>query len=92
MFEAAVDEIFIFSSDGNPVFNWRLTEDELRKAKLEAENSNKWKTAFIANMSQEIRTPIGVIIGFCELMLDENLHAKSRTDYLHRVIKNAKIL
>ncbi len=46
---------------------------ELEKALLKAEESDKLKTSFLSNMSHEIRTPMNAIIGFSSLLKDESL-------------------
>ncbi len=46
--------------------------DELRHAKIIAENASKAKSDFLANMSHEIRTPINAVIGMNEMILRES--------------------
>ena len=43
---------------------------ELAQAKAQAEAANQAKSAFLANMTHEIRTPLGAIIGMAELIVD----------------------
>jgi PAS domain S-box-containing protein len=42
----------------------------LREAKEQAEEASEIKTAMLANMSHEVRTPLTSIIGFSELLVD----------------------
>ena len=45
------------------------TEAELRAAQDKAEESNRLKSAFLANISHEIRTPLNAIVGFSDLLM-----------------------
>ncbi len=45
-------------------------EDELRAAKVKAENANRAKDLFLANMSHELRTPLIGILGYSEMLME----------------------
>jgi PAS domain S-box-containing protein len=56
----------------------KRVEDELRHARDAAEQANQAKSDFIANISHELRTPLNGVIGFTNLLLNENLPAEQR--------------
>lgn len=65
---------------------------QLRKELNEAIESNKLKTAFLANMSHEIRTPLNTIIGFSELILEEELSKQEVHNLVEMISTSGKSL
>lgn len=47
--------------------------NDLDKKKQEAEVANEAKSSFLANMSHEIRTPLNAILGFNEMIINEDV-------------------
>jgi PAS domain S-box-containing protein len=57
-------------------------ENALIKAREKAEESDRLKSAFLANMGHEIRTPMNGILGFSELLKNPALTGKEQQDYV----------
>lgn len=55
----------------------KVREKELSEARIMAESSNKAKTAFLFNMSHDIRTPINAIMGYTNL-LEQHIDEKEK--------------
>jgi len=64
------------------------SREELLEAKEKAEESDKLKSSFLANMSHEIRTPMNSIIGFSNLLMNENISDEKRKKYFGIIQKN----
>jgi hypothetical protein len=97
----AAGKVFEWADDESPVrmvgihtdINDRvLMEEQLKVAKVKAEESDRLKSAFLANMSHEIRTPMNGIIGFIDLMDDDDLSMEQRKEYMTIVRKSTSQL
>lgn len=66
-------------------------ESELVLAKEVAEKAAETRAAFLANMSHEIRTPMNAVIGFSDILLDDELSAYQRK-HLGTINQSAKSL
>ncbi len=61
---------------------------ELVKAKNKAEESDKLKSAFLANVSHEIRTPMNGILGFAGLLKEPDLTGEQQQKYIKIIEKS----
>ncbi len=66
----------------------KLAERELILAKEHAEESDRLKSAFLANISHEIRTPMNGILGFAELLKTPELSSDDQETYI-RIIEQS---
>ena len=71
----------------------RKTYDQKLKNALEkAEESDRLKTAFLANISHEIRTPMNGILGFAELLHEANYSPEEQKKYIKIIHQNSERL
>ncbi|CAN5696069.1 hypothetical protein BH23GEM11_BH23GEM11_10010 [soil metagenome] len=86
-----ISGVVVFARDAT---RRHLAEDELRRARHEAEAASATKSHFLASMSHELRTPLNSIIGFSNLLLRGPAAALGERDrgFLERIQVNGKHL
>ncbi|MDR6846158.1 ATP-binding protein [Flavobacterium granuli] len=81
-----------FGYIGNLFEDHRRNRFQLEKSKEKAEESDKLKSTFLANLSHEIRTPMNAIIGFSDLLMDDKLDEEFKKKYLKIINTSGKSL
>ena len=66
--------------------------EDLIKANIGAEASNRLKSNFLANISHEIRTPLNSVVGFSNLLLSNNLPNEVKEEYIEHINHNSERL
>lgn len=67
-------------------------EIQLKNLLQKAQESDRLKSAFIANISHEIRTPMNGILGFSELLLTTDPQAEEKQEYANIINDNCQHL
>lgn len=67
-------------------------ENELVRARKEAEDANKSKSEFLSRMSHELRTPMNSILGFAQLLEMNNDLPESQRKGVKHIMNNGKHL
>lgn len=63
--------------------------DEARK---KAEEADMLKAAFLQNISHEVRTPLNAIVGFSNVLINDEASRTERMNYLQIIVRNCQIL
>lgn len=70
----------------------KKAEDALKNAMEIAQVANKAKSAFLSNMSHDIRTPMNAIIGFTELLKRDAKDAEKVLQYTNKIYASGQYL
>lgn len=76
---------------GNDVTLQHQMMNQLKEALSRAEQADKLKTQFIANMSHEVRTPLNSIVGFSQL-ISETTSREKQEEYNRIIVVNTHLL
>jgi PAS domain S-box-containing protein len=67
-------------------------EQRLKEIAKNAEEADKLKSAFLANVSHEIRTPMNAIVGFSEILTNQDLSKKEREEFINYITQGSNTL
>ena len=89
------------AADGQPlrmigthwdISDFKASEHELLRAKLEAERANQAKSQFLSSMSHELRTPMNAVLGFAQLMSMDTTLPENHQENLEQILKGGSHL
>jgi PAS domain S-box-containing protein len=70
----------------------KTTEFKLERALNKAEESDRLKSAFLANLSHEIRTPLNIITNFTRILAEPGIEYKERMELSDAISQNGQQL
>jgi PAS domain S-box-containing protein len=86
------DEIIGALTISRDITSLKNVHEDLVKAKMEAEASNRLKSSFLANISHEIRTPLNSVVGFANLLLANDITNEIKEEYIEHINHNSEKL
>lgn len=70
------------------MYSYRKQQEELEKARREAERASQAKTMFLSNISHELKSPLAVVSGYAQIAsqhLRTNPAAQEEVELMHRI-------
>ncbi len=80
-----VDGRTVHLQHSSDITHRKMAELELMHAKEKAEEADRLKSAFLANISHEIRTPLNGITGFLQFLTSGDITSEFRQEYIQVV-------
>jgi PAS domain S-box-containing protein len=84
-------EVENFIAIENDITSRVETENQLRRAKAEADFASRAKSEFLASMSHEIRTPMNGVIGMTSILMETSLTSEQR-DFVNTIRTSGEAL
>lgn len=82
----------IFTGIVSDITGQKKFQTDLLVAKERAEAANHAKAAFLANMSHEIRTPMNAVIGFADVVLQDQSLTPETTSHVKTIVSSGRAL
>jgi PAS domain S-box-containing protein len=101
LFYGEIHSSFVKDSSGNiknfisvirDVTEKQKDKIELEETRRKAEEATMLKSTFLSNMSHEIRTPVNAIVGFAQLLADENFSDEKKVEFTNIINDNSRQL
>ncbi len=70
----------------------KLAQQAIEEARKKAEEADLLKSAFLQNMSHEVRTPLNAILGFSNVLLNDEVSRHERISFLQLIVRNGQLL
>lgn len=70
----------------------KFSVQAIEEARKKAEEADMLKAAFLQNISHEVRTPLNAIVGFSNVLINDEVSRGERQSYLQIIVRNCQIL
>jgi len=86
------NDVLGFLTISRDITRLKQEHEDLIRANIDSEASNKLKTSFLANISHEIRTPLNSVVGFSNLLLANDISNEVKAEYIENINYNSEKL